>query len=114
MLADMAEPALASDEVAQIYLTNPALSAMKKYVGKERGEEKVFPMTPNSIASTWNRYADDAPVLNRYKGTAATHLLRLGADNHALSANLGVSLAAADALIERLRPSKASQRLDYA
>lgn len=42
MLADMAEPALASDEVAQIYLTNPVLSAMKKYVGKERGEKRCF------------------------------------------------------------------------
>lgn len=89
-----------------LYLSNPVLSAMRKYVVKAKDTERVFSMTGNAISATWNRYADDAPGLNRFKGTAATHLLRLGADAHVIAANLGISQQAGEALIERLRPSK--------
>ena len=89
-----------------IYLTNPVLSSMNKYIGKNVDSERVFSMAANAITMTWNRYADDAPMLGRFKGTAATHLLRLGADSHIISANLGINLSAAESIIERLRPSK--------
>lgn len=89
-----------------IYLSNPVLSAMRKYVGRTKDAEKVFAMTGNAISATWNRYADDAPGLNRFKGTAATHLLRLGTDANVIAANLGISHQAGEGLIERLRPSK--------
>jgi hypothetical protein len=103
---DLIHPVYVANYPQPVYLTNPVLAAMKKHVGRGKDAERVFQMAPNTIASTWNGYADDAPVLSRFKGTAATHLLKLGADVHALSANLGVSLPAAASLIERLRPAR--------
>lgn len=103
---DLIHPVYVANYPQPVYLTDPVLSAMKKHIGRSRDAERVFQMAPNTIASTWNRYAGYAPVLSRFKGTAATHLLKLGADAHVLSANLGVSLQAAGSLIERLRPAR--------
>ncbi|APR17875.1 hypothetical protein BI312_23685 (plasmid) [Xanthomonas citri pv. citri] len=105
---DLIHPVYVANSPQPVFLTNPVLTAMNKHVSRCKDAERVFQMAPTSIASTWNRYAGDAPVLSRFKGTAATHLLKLGADAHALSANLGVSLASAGALMERLRPASQS------
>ncbi|QRD62743.1 hypothetical protein H8Z72_23380 (plasmid) [Xanthomonas citri pv. citri] len=93
-----------------IYLTVPIISKLRSHVSR-LGEldDRVFSTTAAAITHAWGRYAGGAPALNRYKGTAGTHLLRHGGDAHVLSANLGINLSSAEAMMERLSPFAAHQ-----
>lgn len=88
-----------------VYLTLPIVNQLRSMLNRmEATQTRVFTCTAASINHAWQRYADDAPSLNRFKATAGTHLLRHGGDAHVLSANLGVNLSSAESIIERLSP----------
>jgi hypothetical protein len=93
-----------------VYLTLPIVNRLRSHVARIGGlGDRVFSITAPAMIQKWVRYADNAPSLNRYKGTAGTHLLRHGGDVHVLSANLGISLGGAEAMLERLSPFVAHQ-----
>ncbi|WP_267122625.1 hypothetical protein [Xanthomonas sacchari] len=86
-----------------IYLTLPIVNRLRSHVARLGNlDDRVFSTTASAVNQAWVRYADNAPALNRYKGTAGTHLLRHGGDAHVLSANLGINLAGAESMMERL------------
>lgn len=88
-----------------VYLTLPIVNRLRSHVARlKENEDRVFATTGPAVNQAWVRYANNAPALNRYKGTAGTHLLRHGGDAHVLSANLGINLAGAESMMERLSP----------
>ena len=98
-----------------VYLTLPAMSSIQRHLARvPESEQRIFPFTATAIKAAWSRYAGSAPALKSYKGTAATHLIRHGADAHVLSANLGITLANAELVMELLSPSTQDRRTAWA